>query len=94
MFTNKAITELHGWADAAIGGKGDLAKEHLEAFRHIAAGLVVSQEFQGRSQQVCGRKFEPDDLSCMCNVLDLIAQIEVNQVEAYGPATMQSPISS
>ena len=46
MVTNKAITELECWAHASIAGEGELAKEHLETFRHIAAGFIASKEFQ------------------------------------------------
>jgi len=86
MVTNKALTELESWAHAAHQGNGDLAKQHLVTFNHLGEGFLASNEFQQRCQELYGRKLEPDDLERICQILDAIANIEVGQVQTYGPA--------
>ena len=87
MFTNKAIAELREWAHAAQGGDGTKAKQHLEEFRHLAASLVPSTEFQRHCEDRYGQGFTPEDAECVCRFLDAIASVEVHQVDVYGRAS-------
>jgi hypothetical protein len=92
MVTNKALTELEYWAREAGLGNGDAAKQHLEAFYHIGAGLINSPEFQERCKELFWQSFAPDDLKHTCEILDAIANIECLQVQKYGPAYEPLPL--
>ena len=61
MFTNKALTELKYWANAAHEGQGELARRHLQQFIHIGVGFTASNEFQQRYKQVHGQPLDPLD---------------------------------
>jgi hypothetical protein len=94
MVTNKALTELKCWANAAHDGDGDLAKRHLQQFVHVGVGFTDSKEFRQRYQQINGTVFDPSDLERTCRLLDTIANIEVCQVESNGVAEDRSPIGA
>lgn len=94
MVTNKALTELEKWAREACQGKGDGAKQHLEAFYHVGAGLIASAEFQERCKQMYSKTFRPDELKHTCEILDAIANVECRQVEQYGTAADSSESST
>jgi hypothetical protein len=86
MVTNKALDELKAWANAAHEGRGEDAKQHLVAFAHVVSGLVASGEFCRRCQELYGEEFEPRDIDRTKWLLDAIANVEVQQIEAFGPA--------
>jgi hypothetical protein len=90
MFTNKAIIELEHWAHDACQGNGNEARQHLETFHHIAAGLIASKEFQEQCQSLFWQSCKPEDLKHTCEILDAIANIECRQVQAYGPSSGES----
>lgn len=86
MVTNKALAELKAWANAAHEGRGDDAKQHLVAFAHVLSGLVASGEFRARCQELYGEEFGPRDIERTKWLLDAIANVEVQQIETFGPA--------
>jgi hypothetical protein len=86
MVTNKALAELASWAHAASLGNGEEAKQRLVQFRHVGAGFVTAPEFERRCQSLYGCTFDLADLERTCRLLDAIANVEVCQVEEYGPA--------
>ena len=92
MFTNKALTELKYWANAAHEGQGELARRHLQQFIHIGVGFTASNEFQQRYQQIHGQPLDPLDFERTWKLLDAIANIEVCQVESDGVSDDKSAI--
>jgi hypothetical protein len=94
MVTNKALTELKCWANAAHAGQGDVARQHLQQFIHVGMGFTDSKEFRQRYEQINGRVFDAGDFERTWRVLDTIANIEVCQVETSGVADDRSPIGA
>jgi hypothetical protein len=94
MVTNKALTELKCWANAAHDGRGDEARLHLQQFIHIGTGFVASNEFNERYREIHGTPFDPLDFERTCKLLDTIANIEVRQVQSDGVTADSSPIGA
>jgi hypothetical protein len=90
MITNKALAELTSWAQAAASGRGEEAKQHLVQFKHVGTWFFESPEFQRRCQSLYGCTFDLPDLEQTCQILDAVANIEVSQVQEYGPAAQEA----
>ena len=86
MVTSRAIAELDRWAEAAQAAALDDSEKHLRQFYHLGAALVASKEFQSAWQSAGHRSLAPSQLTDTCELLRIMAQVEADQVAAYGLA--------
>jgi hypothetical protein len=88
MVTGRAIDELVRWGQAASRGDFDSSEQHLRQFYHLGAALTASKEFQAVWRNKRHEALEPAKLQDACDLLEMIACVESDQLGTLSKASV------